>query len=168
MPSSSISNYFLVVTVLAAASVLPLSSSQAVSVTQHSHPGRIISAAEGIDQRLRRQRRHKKDDLTYSKNEVLEESSSAQSTEQLLPQHVTNSLIEDLMLSPRIIGGTASAPNRYPYLVSLTYFGSHICGGSVRLAQLTRLEVLLPLSPCYSHRNCSSSLSPFALCHNII
>lgn len=141
----SLSNCLVVV---AAAVALPSSSSQAAvsSFTQYSHakseddPGsRTSSAAETINKRLRR--RHQKAGRIYKRNGADESSSSSletapsSSTAQRLPQpqHLTNSLIEDLVLSPRIIGGTASTPNRYPYLVSLTYFGSHICGGSVSL-----------------------------------
>jgi len=145
----SLSNCLVVV---AAAVALPSSSSQAAvsSFTQYSHakseddPGsRISSAAETINKRLRR--RHQKAGRIYKRNGADESSSSSSSSSSSLetapstaqrlpqPQHLTNSLIEDLVLSPRIIGGTASTPNRYPYLVSLTYFGSHICGGSVSL-----------------------------------
>ncbi|KAL7469802.1 hypothetical protein ACHAXS_010065 [Conticribra weissflogii] len=32
---------------------------------------------------------------------------------------------------PRIISGTPAPPDRYPYIVSLTYRGSHLCGASL-------------------------------------
>lgn len=33
--------------------------------------------------------------------------------------------------NPRIIGGVSPPQSRYPYTVSLTYFGAHFCGGSL-------------------------------------
>lgn len=114
--------------VVAVASTSPSSSSQAAGSLGRD-PQRIISAAQTIDKRLRR--RHHAVNLGYRNDEA--DESSTQAADQVLPQHLTNALIEDLVISPRIVGGTASAPNRYPYLVSLTYFGSHICGGSVSL-----------------------------------
>eukprot|EP00804_Cyclotella_cryptica_P020213 CCRYP_010909-RB/>CCRYP_010909-RB protein AED:0.05 eAED:0.05 QI:308/1/1/1/0.66/0.57/7/705/511 len=33
--------------------------------------------------------------------------------------------------NPRIIGGVSPPESRYPYTVSLTYFGTHFCGGSL-------------------------------------
>lgn len=156
----------------APALLLPTSSSsQAVSYAAHhfqyseggaeENPTRIISAAESIDQRLqRRRRRHQNNDQIHrndgsgsdeSLSLLLEEGGTSSSTENNLPQHTTNSLIEDLVFSPRIIGGTASTPNQYPYLVSLTYFGSHICGGSVSLVGITDYDAIsLFLPPQYS------------------
>jgi len=31
----------------------------------------------------------------------------------------------------RIVGGEIANPNEFPYLVSLQYFGSHVCGGTI-------------------------------------
>lgn len=43
----------------------------------------------------------------------------------------------------KIIGGIESSPNRYPYLASLSYFGTHLCGGS-----LVAKDIVLSAAHC--------------------
>ena len=37
--------------------------------------------------------------------------------------------------SPRILGAQNAPEGKYPYQVSIQYFGSHICGGSIIFKQ---------------------------------
>ncbi|KAL9189739.1 hypothetical protein ACHAXT_009414 [Thalassiosira profunda] len=119
---------------------------------------RILSGAESIDQRLRRGRRrlrskeaespsHAADIRDMSGAELPSGSAATRNlsairnlsegeAESSLGSTATRDLSADPPLTevqpdPRIIGGTLSSPNRYPWLVSLTYAGSHLCGGSL-------------------------------------
>lgn len=99
----------------------------AQSYPKSDDPARILGAAESIDRRLRqgpsRSRKRSESESSSSPVEQVERD--------LFGQDRTSSLLSELSPDPRIIGGTLSTPNRYPYLVSLTYYGSHLCGGSL-------------------------------------
>ncbi|KAL7540363.1 hypothetical protein ACHAWF_006660 [Thalassiosira exigua] len=95
-------------------------------------PTRILSAAESIDQRLRQgriQRRGKESSLAV--------------TSDLSEHGIIDSPHFEVSPDLKIIGGIPSSPDRYPYLVSLTYFGSHLCGGT-----LVAKDVVLTAAHC--------------------
>jgi len=60
-----------------------------------------------------------------------------------------------------IVGGEAAVPNEFPHLVSLQYFGSHICG-----ATIIRADALITAAHC-AEVGPPSSLSVKAGKHNI-
>jgi len=121
--------------------LLIIIASTAAAVSAHSHlktddPTRITSAAESIERRLRQGNnflRGKKTELSSpSQTSSSAARATAASARNLSEQNVhSRSPLNQLTIDTRIIGGTPSSPERYPYLVSLTYFGSHICGGSL-------------------------------------
>ena len=103
--------------------LLTMMSAAVVAVASaHSHPknddpNRIISGAESIDRRLRQN--------TFLRRGAKQSPSSERDL------HVVQSEYAQWNPDLKIIGGTPSATNRYPYLASLTYSGSHLCGGSL-------------------------------------
>ena len=101
------------------------------SVSAHSHPknddpARIISAAESIDRRLRQGHGLRR------RAQSLEEKRDLSEKERKI-----SPLSKLVAPATKIIGGIPSSPNRYPYLASLSYFGTHLCGGSVRFLWCT-------------------------------
>ncbi|KAL7539929.1 hypothetical protein ACHAXR_009709 [Thalassiosira sp. AJA248-18] len=102
--------------------LLTIAAAAGVGVSAHSYPKnddptRIISGAETIDRRLRQS------NLRRTK----EESSSPVIARDLSEQSPLLEISPDL----KIIGGTVASTDRYPYLASLNYYGSHLCGGSM-------------------------------------
>ena len=64
--------------------------------------------------------------IRYHQSELLRSGRKSRQTTSSLQQQTSS-------VSPqtKIIGGSLPAPGRFPYMASLTYFGSHICGGSL-------------------------------------
>lgn len=54
--------------------------------------------------------------------------------------------MEDLPFQSRIINGNASPRGRFPYIVSLTKYGSHVCGGT-----LIAPDIVISAAHCANH-----------------
>jgi len=63
-------------------------------------------------------------------------------------------------IHPRIVGGEPATPHEFPYMVSLLYFGSHICAGAI-----IRGDAVLTVAHCIVGE--ASSLSIKAGKHNL-
>lgn len=61
----------------------------------------------------------------------------------------------------RVVGGTAATPNEFPYVLSLQYFGSHICMGAI-----IRADAVLTAAHC-AEVGPANSLTVKAGKHNI-
>lgn len=142
--------------VIVAAMAFLFFAEHSIVVTSHSmtiiESKSTASVTESVDASLRRRRKESlssssprtatNEKITLPKQQhllggdndpaTLHESKRASSTS-----------LADQILEPRIIGGFEATPGRYPYTVSLTYFGSHLCGGS-----LIAPDIVLSASHC--------------------
>ena len=109
----------------------------------NNDPNRRISPAETISKRSKNNNRlrslrglKQRNDNGADDNNIIISSSSSEQLEGG-EERALNTL-DDIMSSSsevapelKIIGGIPATTDRYPYLVSLTYFGTSICGGSL-------------------------------------
>ena len=129
-----------------AAAAAAATTAGVVSAQSHpktNDPSRIVSAAESIDRQLRQGNLRKTPGAKSSPYSQVEEAGAKEPSPRTQIEADTESssssssspreLSEQSLVLPdlKIIGGTPSQPNRYPYLASLNYYGSHICGGSL-------------------------------------
>ncbi len=138
-------------------------TADAQSYPKTDDPSRILTAVESIDRRINENRLlrggKKKTDVEAGSPPFVPTSSGNNDEQRSLSDNddVNNvvrmkSVDSKLSPQPRIIGGLRVPDDKYPYLASLTYFGQHICGGSVSYYCLLYYCILCSGDMIVSHR----------------